>query len=273
VTEKRAPGPSVTEALDRLYAAPLDGFVALRKELAAGLRAAGDAAGSTEVAAAKKPSRTAWALNQVARTQLALLTAAFDAHAGAAEAQAHGDADAMRETVRGFRDALAAVVRCAAALASRGQVPLGAVQQRQLSETVRAAIGGASRDRLLAGRLTEDVDVDDPFAGAEPGPGRGAAKRQTAAPAPEIEAAAAKARQREADRARERHEQAVEEARGRVDALEGEAREARAAARQAETVARRAEAEAERVRRVVADLEARVEKARAALNDLRERER
>jgi hypothetical protein len=256
----------LADALDRLYAAPLDGFVALRRELAAGLRAAGDVAASAEVAAAKKPSRTAWALNQVARRRPELLRAAFDAHGAAAKAQSHGDAESMRETVRGFRDALGDVAKESGQIAADAGVPLSATQVRQLGETVRAAIGGASRDLLLAGRLSEDSDVEDPFAGLDAAPGRGGPRR-TPTPGPPVENAATKAREREAQRAREAAERAAEEARARIQALEQEARDARAAVREAEIAARRAEAEADRARRAAADAEERLSKARARANE------
>src|SRR5258708_30599920 len=159
----RQGGPlTVSDAFDQLYEVPLDGFVALRKQLAAELRASGDVAGCSEVAAARKPSGAAWALNQVARRHPDELRAAFNAHAAAAKAQAHGDADAMRDSVRGFRDALGAVTRRSTEIATQGGGPLNATQIRQLGETVRAAVGGEAREALLAGRLSKDVDVEDP---------------------------------------------------------------------------------------------------------------
>jgi hypothetical protein len=266
VTRREKQSTSIDDALDRLYAAPLDAFVTLRRELAAGLRASGDVAGAGEVAAVKKPSRTAWALNQIARSHPEALHAAFDAHAAAAKAQSHGDAASMRETVRAFRDALGDVVKRSEDVATQAGVPLSAAQVRQLGETVRAAMGGESRDRLLAGRLNEDVDVEDPFAGIEAGPGRRPAREP--APAASAESVASKAREREAQRAREAHERAVEEARRRVAVLEQEAKDARSTAREAEIAARRAQAEADRARRIATALDERLEEARKALKEM-----
>lgn len=254
------------DALDQLYAAPLADFVGLRKRLATELRAAGDVAGATEVSAAKKPSRTAWVLNQLALRDLEVLRTAVDAHTEAANAQAHGDAEAMRETMRGFRDALGKVARRSAAIAVEGGVALSATQVRRLGESVRAAIAGPLRDRLLAGRLTEDVEVDDPFAGLEVGPSHGGASRD-ATPTPHTQSAAARAREREAERAREARERAAEQSRIRIEALEQEARDARATAREAEIAARRAEDEANRARRAATAVEERLEKARKGLSE------
>jgi hypothetical protein len=260
----RGRGP-IDDALDRLYAAPLEGFVALRKELAATVRAAGDVAGAAEVAAAKKPSRTAWALNQVARRHPDALRAVFEAHAAAARTQGDGDAEALRDGVRAYREALAEVVKRSTEVAAEAGMSLGATQARELSETVRAAIGGEARELLLAGRLIADVDVDDPFAGLEVGGGDRKPARRPAAPPREETSATVKAKEREAQRARasqEARERAAEEARRRIAALEAEAREARIAAHQAEVVARRAEAEAERARRVATEVEERLAKAK-----------
>ena len=58
--------PSLKPFLDRLHATPLEDFIRTRKELAAELKARGDAEGARALAAVKKPSVTAWALNQVA---------------------------------------------------------------------------------------------------------------------------------------------------------------------------------------------------------------
>ena len=52
-------------ALQHLYQTPLPDFVAQRKRLAAELRAAGDAAGATQLAKSRRPTLSAWAVNQL----------------------------------------------------------------------------------------------------------------------------------------------------------------------------------------------------------------
>jgi hypothetical protein len=248
-------------ALDRLYEAPLERFVALRRELSATLRASGDTTGSSEVAAAKKPSRTAWAINQLARRHPERVTAAFEAYTAAERAQAEGEATAMRQTARAFRDSVAEVVRAAAAMLVDTGARTGATQQRQLAETVRAAAAGgpAARARLMSGQLSEDLVVDDAFAGtAERGPGRSARPAPATKEEPRKTAAAVQRELRE----RQARERALEEQRRRVEALEREAREARAAARQAEVALLRAQGEADRARRAVGEIEERLLAAR-----------
>jgi hypothetical protein len=251
-------------ALGQLYGAPLDAFVALRRSLADALRASGEAGAARDVLAAKKPSRTAWAMNQVSRRHPAELRAAFDAHDAATRAQAGDDAESIRDGARAFRDQVAGVVRRCAEALGEAEARLDAAQARRLGETVRAAAAGGAeaRARLLAGRLTEDLDVEDPFSGLEASLEAGVKGRGPTA----AENAAARAREREAQ-AREARERALEQARRDVEALEEQAREARMAARQAETLASRAQAEADRARRAVVAIEERLGNARKALKE------
>ena len=53
------PPDALSLSLDRLYAVPLEEFLALRKQLAGELRSSGDITASKAIAAAPKPTRTA----------------------------------------------------------------------------------------------------------------------------------------------------------------------------------------------------------------------
>ncbi len=275
---KSASGPAAGagSAIARLYGAPLDEFVELRRTLAAERRSAGDVTGARDVLAAKKPSRMVWATNQVARRHPGVLRAAFDAHTVAAKAQSGGDAGTMRETTRAFRDRVADVVkRCAGILAEVGIAPPTPAQARRLGETLRAAMGegGETRERLLSGCLAEDLEVDD-LPGLEAGlreatarPPKG--KDDHAGKARERERQREAERSREAQRAQEARDRAVAEARQSLAALEEEARQARIAARHADTSAARARAEADRAHQAVTIVEERLAGARKALGDLK----
>jgi hypothetical protein len=276
----------VAQVTDRLFAGPLDSFVALRREIAVALKARGDAAGGRRVAAMAKPSRTAWALNQVARRRPEVVKAALDAHAKAQAIQADGDADAMRATARLYRERVAAVVETAEEF-SRGDgggSGLTPAQGRRIGATLQAIAGGgdpALRDALEKGRLVTDVDDEEPFAGLEVD-GTGSRRYEGASrPRPEVapsstheartksdaEAVAARARAAQRDAERERHARAQEreKKRARLAALEAEVKEARASAREAEVVAARAQSDAERARRAVEALEKRIDEARRDL--------
>jgi hypothetical protein len=261
---KRGKGDSqadaVSEALDQLYGAPLERFVPSRRELVASLRASGDIAASKLVASAEKPTRTAWALNQVARRRPELIRALFEARDRANQVQKQGDAEQVRASVREFRDRLTDAVNGAREAANETGFSFNAAQARRIAETLQAAGGAGSEARasVLAGRLAHDVGLEDPFAGLEAGPppGRGRQDRQ-----------AQQARQERQERTERLR--AIEQVRERVAALERQAAEARAAARHANALARRAQSDAERADRAVAEAEKDLDQARAELQRLR----
>jgi len=276
---------AVSDALDRLYAAPLDAFMALRRELVATLRVKGDpeaARAAREVAAAAKPTRTAWGLNQVAHRQGELVRAMLEARDAAAATQKRGEGDAIRAAVRDYRARMTAVTHAARdALAAAG-LGVTASQLRRIGETLATASveGSEARTRLEAGRLTEDVGLEDPFEGVEAGPVRARTKERDAVPAREgARAAAATTRQRTEAATREKADAAAREkakleaarkaAQERVEALETEARDTRAEARQREAAAHRAKDEADRARRALEDVESRLGTAREALRSMR----
>jgi len=237
-------------ALERLYGASLDDFLALRKQLAAELRSAGEVAASKAVAAAPKPTRTAWALNQISRQhpQLprALLRARDQASAGSS-----GDADGLRQAAREYRERLNDVVRAARDLMVQSGMELNAIQLRRMTETLQAACAeeGGTRSHLLGGTLARDADADDPLAMLAAGPAAPARPRQD----PAVE----RARERER-RDREERTQAVAAARAGIVELEGVAREALARLRAAQ-------AETDRARRTAEQADARLAEARAKL--------
>ena len=255
----------VDAALDELYGAPFDGFVETRRELAAGLRSGGDVASSRVVAAASKPTRSAWAINQVVRRNPERIRDVMAAWDEAAAAQGEGDAAGVRARAREFRARIADVTQLARSILEQSGSSLSALQARRLGETLQAAAGGgdALRARLSTGRLVEDIEAQEPFAGivapADPRPARG-----LGASKPNDD----DARQRRAEQERRARARAVDAARARVDVLDGEVKAARERAREAEIVALRAQGDAERARRAVVDAESRLASARAELEKL-----
>jgi hypothetical protein len=273
-------------ALDELYAAPFDRFMALRSELAGRLRAAGDAPAARQIANASKPTRTAWALNQVARRRPELLAAIVSSREAAAAAQKSGDSSEIRDGARRYRDAVGDAVQAVGSILIADGVPFSAAQARRVGETLKAlAADEAERAKLTAGRLVRDVAVDDPFAGIEAGP---PARRPGASESAQSERAVrgqksekatsgAKAkgrpddelaRAREAKRLRDERARAIEEARARVKALEASNAEARKAAAETHRDLVRAQHEADKAKRALAEVEQELESARAHLSKL-----
>jgi len=99
---------------DELYGLPLDRFVPERTALARDLRGAGRREEASEVAALRKPSVAAWAVNQLVRTQgkgVAELFEAGDALRAAHDQVLAGSADAgsLRTAVARERAAVEAL--------------------------------------------------------------------------------------------------------------------------------------------------------------------
>ena len=281
--EAESASAAVADALDGLYAAPFDDFVTQRRELAAALRAAGDVAASRLVAAAAKPSRTAWALNQVARRRPELLRAALrGARAGgggAGDGRGRGSARHRTRVPRTPGRAGASGGRGRSRRRQRADHRAGPPHLRHGPGGRRRRTTPDVRETLLAGRLVADIDVDDPFAGLELGRGAlrahardvGRAARRRRPPRGARARGRARAREgrasaREAREREQRGRRASSRRRAReVAALEEEAREARVAAREAEVAAGRAQAEAERLRRAVEAVEKRLSDAKGEL--------
>src|SRR5262245_33427339 len=68
-----------SEALDQLFSAPLEEFIAKRDELAKQLKAAGDKDAAAELKKQHKPTQDAYALNQLSRSAKKELDALFAA--------------------------------------------------------------------------------------------------------------------------------------------------------------------------------------------------
>jgi hypothetical protein len=255
------------EALDELYAAPLEGFVEARARLAAALAAAGHKADAQALKKARKPSASAWATNQVVRRARAEVDAFLDASARLRQDQAAmlaGLAD--RETYQARADDLRRATGALADAARRVLDERG--DDRQLVDRVVAnaragALMDAARAALLEGRLAVDVDAGaEAFGGlfadgaalaAAPAPSRApVALPRPTLPAPAAPAPTAReleARRREEERARQ------------LEAARREEIAARAVATTAAATARRARETRDEARRRLDDAEVELERA------------
>ncbi|HEY2513463.1 MAG TPA: hypothetical protein VGI39_21490 [Polyangiaceae bacterium] len=256
--------------LERLYAAPLDGFVATRKVLAGELRALGATGEAKELAAVRKPPPSAWALDQLARHRPEELRSFFAASDRVRDAQAKAvkqrDPAALREAVRTFRASVAEV----AALAVRELASAGgasAAHQRAIAATLQAVPFASPEEIEALGRgvLGKDLEPSSDFAifGLVPSPpdegkpaeeerAKGASEAQT---------------QRHREEAETRARRHREEAEARRIAEEAE-RRAREAARLAK-IADQAEEEANRLEEAAAKAAARARTLEAEAREAR----
>jgi septal ring factor EnvC (AmiA/AmiB activator) len=144
----------VENALVAVYHGPLEEFISRRDALAKQLRAAKRREDADRVKALRKPSRTAWVLDNIVHEEPASLDQLADAITAAGTVQSGAELRSAMETVR---TAVRAVAAAGARVAIRAEHPIDA---SQLVIAVNAVIGDANAFReLRAGRLVEVPDA------------------------------------------------------------------------------------------------------------------
>jgi len=137
-------------AVAELFQAPLDRFVAERKRLAAALKSDGDAGGATELAALRRPTTSAWTVNQLwwhARDD-------FDELLATAKRVRKGD----REAMPAYRDALATLRKKAAAILKEAGHGASETILRRVTTTLTALAATGGFDPDPPGTLSADRD-------------------------------------------------------------------------------------------------------------------
>jgi hypothetical protein len=255
------------EELDRLYGLPLAEFTGARNELARELLNAGEREAADEVKLLRKPSLSAWTVNQLARKERlqvrSLMTAAERLRNAQAKLLRGGSREELQEAVQRHREVVGALLNSAKeVLRSAGHPATDATLER-IRETLTAVAGHDEGMKLVEeGRLSEDLDPAGFGPVTESAPSGG--KRTAAPPA---------SQRKESERKRR-----IDEAKQEVDQLRAEIAERKARARDATSEARRAERAAEAAKkaaeREAAELEqltARLEAAKDALESSRGR--
>lgn len=270
----------MNEAVDGpedLYGVDLTDFVAERNALAARLKAAGDAEGAASVKALRKPPRTAWALNVVARERPDLVDGVLDA--AAAVVASINDGGELRPAQAAYSRAVAALVdaavdhagltgdaleRVRASVLAAGADPDGAVAVALRAGVVTgdadapgftlAGVVPARTPRVRAVAAAPEADVDreegtDVRADADAAEAKAKAKAKAAAAEEAAAAKAARAAQRRRARERQRLEQQIDRTAQRVGRLADAAAAAEAAAVQARAEADQARHELDDLRR------------------------
>jgi hypothetical protein len=217
---------SVEDALDDLYGAPLEDFVAERKRLATKLE--GDEAKA--FAKARKPNVAAWVLNQLARRERRDVDLLLDAGHRLRQAQAGvlrgAEKAAFEDARRKESDALKRLTKASERLLRDTRGSVGTNVLSQVNAGLRAAaISEEGRELLARGRFVEPPQVSgfDAFAGldipasAPKTKTRAAPKKRNAAEVREATAALRELQQRH--RAAER---TAGKARAEADALAAE---------------------------------------------------
>ena len=203
----RQPGQDLPEEADALFGLPLDAFVAERGALVRRLKKDGRREEAARVAALRKPSVAAWAVNQVVRSQPSAARAAFAAGDALIDAQnglLAGKVDAADfRAVRGhFEEALGALDTAARGLLDERGRGLGEPTLDRAASALRTAVldptqradavaGTLAREPTAMGFPSSDLapQGDGPAAGNAPAePRRSRTERDARRPA-EIKAA------------------------------------------------------------------------------------
>jgi hypothetical protein len=125
----------LSEAADDLYTADPDGFIARRKELASAARAAGDAAIAKEIAALAKPTRSAWLVNHLVRSDPTVPARLAELGDQLRAGEAELDGPTIRRLSVARRELVDALVR--QAVAGSGA---SATLREKVTETLNAAL-------------------------------------------------------------------------------------------------------------------------------------
>ncbi len=153
----------VSVELSDLYGLPLDRFIPERASLVRELRSGGEREQAAVVAAQRKPSVAAWAVNQLVRTQRREVEDLFAAGDALRDVQAGvlgGSADArdLRSAAEQERAAVDALVAIARGLLSSGGHELSAATVERVAETLHAAaLDDEARGQVGEGRLVREL--------------------------------------------------------------------------------------------------------------------
>ena len=281
-------------AANELYARSPDEFVERRQQLVAEARQAGDRQLATQIGKLRRPTRSAWLINLLAREEPNEVSALLELGAALQDAQQRMAGDELRQLSTQRRKAVDALARRAIELGREHgySPPDGAVQEA--SQTLQTALGDPEIAELVRnGRLSQAVtyggfgptDLASAF-GAPPPPMAPSrpAKQAPAEPAHALdpkqrraaEKAAAEARERAAT-ARQAAESAeaqaeaatqhADEQADQVESLRSQLRQAEAAEREAREAARAARKHYQELRQAALSAEQAAAAAEQALEE------
>lgn len=151
-------------AIDRLYAAPLDEFVARRGELARSVRKAGEREAADEIEALRKPTVVAWAVNQLALRKKAdfrkLLTAGERLRVAQEQALKGRGPKRLSDAAEAERRLVADLAEAAGPLLEEAGHPADVATLDRVSRTLHAAATRSDVGELARrGRLVQEAEA------------------------------------------------------------------------------------------------------------------
>ena len=250
------------EAADQLYAVAPDDFMARRTALAAEAKESGDKALAKQITGLRRPTRSAWLVNLVARAEADRVAELRDLGAALQQAQQEMDGDELRRLSKQRRTTIDSLARRAVELgtAQGYEAPASAVQE--VSQTLQAALGDpAVAEVVQAGRLHQAVT----YGGFGPDD-LASALAASMSGKPERKLKAVPALPPDVDDEQEPDEEAVE----RTRQARAAADEARAAADEAEAAAEEATSHADELADQVESLRTQLRETETAEREARE---
>ena len=230
---------------DDLFGLRPEEFTSARNALAKRLKSEGESQEAARVAALRRPTATAWALNQLARRQPDLVEAVIDAGEQLRQATEHalgGDRSGFAAAQGAERAAIQRAVEGAAERLDSGGGKATETARHRMTETLRAAtVDDSAADLLRRGVLESDLSA--PGFGMEGIPADSLSKRSPAPSKPDEDA---RRRDREARQARLQAD--VDQAAARLGEAKAAAEEAETRAGQLRRQADRAQKELDRAR-------------------------
>lgn len=142
------------DAIDGLYALPLDAFISERDALVTRLRKEGDRDAATRVKKLRKPSVSAWAVNQLAHREPDLVGRVVELRRSIEEAPS---SEAMRSASEERRRIISDLVRKAERILSEAGHAATGDTIHAITQTLHAGDDDDDRADLLRGRLTRDL--------------------------------------------------------------------------------------------------------------------
>jgi hypothetical protein len=179
------------EAVAELYASGPDEFIERRAELAARARSCGRAAQAKQIAGLRKPTRSAWIINQLVRSDPSVGAQLADLGEQLRAAQSSLDGAALRDLSLQRRQLVDALARQAFTVAGQPSPP--AATRDEVTATLAAALADPQvADRVRAGTLDRAAHAEGFGGNGFGGNGFGGAKAQVLTlvrPAPRSEPA------------------------------------------------------------------------------------
>jgi len=257
-------------AADELYAVSPDDFIERRQQLVAAARQEGNREIATQIGKLRRPTRSAWLINLLAREESDNINALFELGAALQQAQQRMAGDELRQLSAERRKTVDALARRAVELGRQQgyEAPDGASQE--VGQTLQSALGDPEiADLVRAGHLTQAVtyggfgptDLASALGASLPTKAPSRPEKQAEAPQPapkrdakqrrEAEKAASEARElaTEARQAAESAEEEAEAATQRADDLADQVESLRTQLRQTEAAEREARDEARAARK------------------------